>query len=72
VGVVAIHAADEGCPNGSTLQLGNTDAAGNLKVAMPYGAWRFEVTARTPVGSWPQPVLDTTAADPASVQVNVN
>lgn len=71
VTVVGIHAADESCTSGITLQLGVTDALGNLKTAMPYGLWTFQVTGRSPSGSWPAPVLDPTTADPQTVPVNV-
>ncbi len=72
VNVEAYHDPDSGCPSGKTLVLGTTAADGYVHVALPYGTWRFEVSGRTPVGSWPVPVLSPLVANPQAVSVTVN
>jgi len=71
--VQAVHltSAEYGCPAAKTLALGTTDATGQLKVAMPYGAWELRVTGGTANPIWPQPVIDPTTANPQAVQVVV-
>jgi len=73
VALTARHVTNDlGCPVGKTLTLpGVTNAAGELKVALPYGKWEFRVTGRSPAPVWPQSVLDPTAANPAAVQAVV-
>jgi len=71
--VQAVHVTgtEYGCPAAKTLALGTTDATGQLKVAMPYGAWELRVTGATANPLWPQPVFDPTTANPQAVQVVV-
>lgn len=45
--VTAKHAADGLCPGGATIQLGNTDPSGLLKVSIPYGTWTITVGTAT-------------------------
>ena len=65
--VRATHAiTDSGCAqtNVPAFNLGTTDAAGQVTVALPYGTWQFSVNGKSPNGSWPVPVLsplDTSA-----------
>jgi prepilin-type N-terminal cleavage/methylation domain-containing protein len=69
--VQAVHVTgtEYGCPAAKTLNVGTTDATGQLKVAMPYGAWEFRVTGGTANPLWPRPVLSPTTANPQAVQV---
>lgn len=69
--VQAYHDPDNGCPQGSVLSLGTTDASGYVRVGLPFGTWRFQVQNRTPSGSWPVPVLSPLTTDPQSVAVTV-
>ena len=70
--VVAYHDPDNGCTSGQALNLGSTGSDGYIHVALPYGTWRFQVTSRTPVGSWPTSVLSPTTTNPQSDTVTVN
>jgi type II secretory pathway pseudopilin PulG len=68
--VSAVHAADNVCGTGITHVLGTTDTNGDVKVALPYGHWKAQVTAHTPQGgTWPDLVVDPNASSPASVTV---
>jgi hypothetical protein len=70
--VVAFHDPDTGCTSGQTLNLGSTGSDGHVHVALPYGTWRFEVSAKTPATSWPTAKLDPTTANPQTVTATVN
>lgn len=69
--VYAVHAPDTGCPAGETLTVGTTDATGYVLGALPYGTWEIRVAGRSPVGGWPDAVIDPTATAevPTAVQV---
>jgi type II secretory pathway pseudopilin PulG len=66
--VKAVHAADNGCASGSTIQFaGTTDSNGDIEGLLPFGVWTFQDysgsgTLRTPATVWPS----TTLAPPAS------
>ena len=70
--VVAYHDPDNGCTSGKVLGLGSTGSDGYVRVALPYGTWRFQVTSKTPVGSWPATLLSPTTTNPHSITVTVN
>lgn len=70
--VVAYHDPDIGCTSGKVLDLGSTGIDGYVRVALPYGTWRFQVTSKTPVGSWPSALLSPTTTNPDSITVTVN
>ncbi len=70
--VVAYHDPDNGCTTGRTLNLGATGSDGYVRVALPYGTWRFQVNSKTPVGSWPTSALSPTTSNPQSITVTVN
>ncbi|MEO8323739.1 MAG: DNRLRE domain-containing protein, partial [Actinomycetota bacterium] len=70
--VVAYHDPDNGCTSGKVLDLGWTGIDGYVRVALPYGTWRFQVTSKTPVGSWPSDLLSPTTTNPHSITVTVN
>ncbi len=70
--VVATHAPDSSCAAGETHVAGVTDADGRLLVSLPYGTWNLSVTGGTPVGSWPDVVVDPLSHAPAPVTVTVS
>jgi type II secretory pathway pseudopilin PulG len=52
--VQAVHDPGTGCPSGETLASPTpTDANGRLRLALPYGTWRIEVTSPQPAASTP-------------------
>lgn len=69
--VVAVHAADNGCPSGETLTLATfTDNTGSARVALPYGTWTLQVPGHGPSsGSWPTVSVSPTAASVPTVNV---
>jgi prepilin-type N-terminal cleavage/methylation domain-containing protein len=69
--VVARHAADAGCSGGNLLTLGTTNGSGQLQSAIPYGNWTYEVSGRTPAGSWPTEINDPQQGSADSVLVKV-
>lgn len=71
--VVALHAADNGCPSGETLTLATfTDNTGNARVALPYGTWTLQVPGHSPSsGSWPTVSLNPTAGSVPQVEVQI-
>lgn len=81
--VVAVHAADSGCPGpvsdpvdagtvGAALTLPvATDATGTARATLPYGAWTFKVAGFRPSGSWPTTTLAPTGAAPTATTVTV-
>jgi type II secretory pathway pseudopilin PulG len=67
--VKAVHAADNSCASGSTIQFpGVTNSSGDIEALLPFGLWTFQVyngstgTIRTPFTTWPS----STLAPPAS------
>jgi hypothetical protein len=70
--VVAYHDPDNGCTSGKVLDLGSTGSDGYVRIALPYGTWRFQVTSKTPVGSWPTALLSPTTTNPHAITVTVN
>lgn len=58
VPLVATHAADSSCAGGEVLQLGLTDAGGNLNIAIPFGTWTISVDGFAPFASWATVVID--------------
>ncbi len=71
VTVRAVHAADNLC-TGETHVLGTTDTGGNLDAALPYGHWSVEVDGRSAQGgTWPELVVDPTAATAPATTVTV-
>lgn len=70
--VVAYHDPDNGCTGGKVLDLGSTASDGYVRIALPYGTWRFQVTSKSPVGSWPTALLSPTTTNPQSITVTVN
>jgi type II secretory pathway pseudopilin PulG len=69
--VSAVHAADNIC-TGETHVLGTTDAGGNLQAALPYGHWTIQVAGRSAQGgTWPELVVDPTAATGPAITVTV-
>jgi hypothetical protein len=62
--VKAVHAADNGCASGSTIQLpGVTNLNGDIEGLLPFGVWTFQVfnggtgAIRTPATTWPLKTL---------------
>ena len=48
--LAAVHAPDSGCTSGEIYPLGNTNAAGQINVSLPFGSWSFQfVTGTTSV-----------------------
>lgn len=45
--VTAVHAADAGCPAGASYTIGQTDALGEIRFALPYGTWQIQVDGST-------------------------
>jgi prepilin-type N-terminal cleavage/methylation domain-containing protein len=82
--VVAIHAADTGCPGPVTNPAGgasvgqaltlptSTSTAGTTATGLPYGKWTLEVVGKSAYGSWPTITLTPTAASPQSATVTVS
>lgn len=70
--VVAYHDPDNGCTSGNVLDLGSTASDGYVRIALPYGTWRFQVTSKSPVGFWPTALLSPTTTNPQSITVRVN
>lgn len=69
--VVATHAPDAGCGAGSVLTLGVTDASGDLRAALPYGLWTFEVQNEIPESVWPSEIMDPRDSSVPFVDVEV-
>lgn len=70
--VLASHAPDAGCADGAGYTLGVTDSHGRIDVALPYGTWETSVVDRSPVGGWPQLVVDPTATAIPELTVSVS
>ena len=57
--VVAVHAADNGCPTGLSYTVGTFSGPGTSLIALPYGTWTLTVPGATSfTGSWPTVTLD--------------
>lgn len=70
--VVAVHEADSKCASGKTLTVATFSAnTGNALVALPYGTWTLKVVGKTPVGAWPQVVLDPRSATTTNAVVQI-
>jgi hypothetical protein len=65
------HFADNICGSNEVHTAGVTDATGTVSVALPYGTWRVTVTGKSPVGAWPDAVLDPTGSGIVVVEVPV-
>jgi hypothetical protein len=61
--ISAIHAAGTGCTAGETLTTTTTNAAGQLRLALPYGTWTIRAVSGTRNGT------ATVTLDPASTTV---
>jgi prepilin-type N-terminal cleavage/methylation domain-containing protein len=85
VQVVAVHAADAGCPASASMidpltgsQAGEvlrptvtTDSLGNSQVGLPIGKWTIKVVGKLPTSSWPVVVLGPISGTTALVPVAV-
>jgi len=71
--VVAVHAADSGCPSGQTLTIGTVaTSVGTLLAALPYGTWTLQVPGHSPVGSWPTFTLDPSGPSIVNATVQIS
>jgi prepilin-type N-terminal cleavage/methylation domain-containing protein len=82
VQVVAVHAADTGCPATVTDPLGGTagevltlpgltSSAGTIGGSLPYGTWKFKVVISGQATTvWPTAILAPLGPSPAAVLVN--
>lgn len=73
VSIRAVHAVDAAsCTTGNTLTFtGTTNAAGLIKMAVPFGSWQIQVVGKSPATSWPQYSADPRIGTPTALTVNV-
>jgi type II secretory pathway pseudopilin PulG len=64
----AVHAADASCPSGEVFDLGAVSLGQTVKVALPWGTWRLQLTS---TGNVPTQTLALASTSPAAKNVTV-
>jgi prepilin-type N-terminal cleavage/methylation domain-containing protein len=69
--IVAVHAADNGCPSGRQYTVATLLGPGSTLVAIPYGTWTFEVLTASPYGgTWSTVTVDPRVSGTSVVNVD--
>jgi prepilin-type N-terminal cleavage/methylation domain-containing protein len=69
VAVTAVHDPLDGCQDGETYPLGDTDAGGVVRASLPAGLWRFEITDPV-IDGYPDVVLTTEGINGVTLQID--
>ncbi len=64
----AVHAADSSCASGEVFDLGSVSLGQVVKVALPWGTWRLQLTS---TGNVPTQTLTLASTVPAAQNVAV-